>query len=230
MACVFFFRGVGTAAGYAIVWQLPFGTCLGQASPGATSPLLGRSPDCSCRPLHGGSQRFTLRPETRRRPAGGVCESCGGGGWGAPGEMHLQATGTWWAQARVAAPTTQNDLYPRVSSAQRRGPGVKGSGCPWTRREGRASGLCLPSGRGGSSCLPLTIRLSFFLFFKLSNVLFNPIYPNYYHFSPSLCGVLMRYFTSFFFHSTSLKPGVPPTCKARLTSGCIFSGQCGVWF
>ncbi|XP_057389589.1 hsp70-binding protein 1 isoform X2 [Balaenoptera acutorostrata] len=84
---------------YAIVWQLPFGTCLGQASPGATSPLLGRSPDCSCRPLHGGSQRFTLRPETRRRPAGGVCESCGGGGWGSPrgdaspGHWHLVGSG-----------------------------------------------------------------------------------------------------------------------------------------
>ena len=185
------------------------------------------APAARCMEAHRGSPSGPRPGEGQLEECVRAAEEVGGG---APGEMHLQATGTWWAQARVAAPTTQNDLYPRVSSAQRRGPGVKGSGCPWTRREGRASGLCLPSERGGSSCLPLTIRLSFFLFFKLSNVLFNPIYPNYYHFSPSLCGVLMRYFTSFFFHSTSLKPGVPPTCKARLTSGCIFSGQCGVWF
>lgn len=99
VASAFFFWGVGMAAGYAIVWQLPFGKCLGQASPGATSPLLGRSPDCSCGPLHGGSQRFTLWPQTKRRSGGGVCESCRGGRWGhpqgdaSPGHWHLVGSG-----------------------------------------------------------------------------------------------------------------------------------------
>ena len=153
---------VGMVAGHAVVQRLPSGKCLAPASPGATSRFGGRSPDCSCCPLRGGSQRLTLWQQTERASDGGGLGVVRGRG--VPRKMWLQAPGTGWAQARGAAqpPPAHSAAPGHTERAQRRGPRVELSRCPWIRPDGRANRLCPLSRRGRSSGLPPHLQVLFF--------------------------------------------------------------------
>ena len=140
---------------------LPSGKCRGPASPGATSRFGGRSPDCSCCPVHGGSQQFTLWPQTKRGSHGGGVGVVRGRGVpvdASPGSWHRLGLGPGCRSTPSSAQ--------RSPGAQGLGPAerprVEGSRCPWIRPD-RADRPCPLSRRGRSSRLPPHLPVFIFL-------------------------------------------------------------------